>query len=239
MIELTGLSSSRTLSRPAARGEAAVSGSNVLIGITAMYNPPHFATHDPALALQLMAENPFALLVGPSADGSSFGTHLPLTASEDEHGLLLEGHMARANPHWNWLSAQGQVLVIFGGPSAYISPSHYDSPMAVPTWNYLAVHAYGELSLVDGLEAKDALLKRLIAQHEPAYAAQWLGLPEDFQRKLLGAIVGFQIRVTRWEGKLKLSQNRAATERDRIRRHFAEGSAQEQELARWMAQLGI
>lgn len=204
-----------------------------------MYNPKHFATQDLALALQVMAENPLALLAGPSADGGTFGTHVPLIAMQDEQGLLLEGHMARANPHWHWLSAQGQMLAVFSGPSAYISPSHYDSLLAVPTWNYLAVHVYGELSLVEEPEAKDSLLKRLIGQHEPAYAAQWRGLPEDFQQKLLGAIVGFRIRVSRWEGKFKLSQNRAAVERDRIRTAFAAGVPEEQALARWMAQLGI
>ena len=204
-----------------------------------MYNPKHFATQELPLALQVMAENPLALLVGPDADGASFGTHVPLTAFEDDQGLYLEGHMARANPHWAWLSAQRQMLAVFGGPSAYISPSHYDTQLAVPTWNYLAVHAYGELSLIDEVQDKDALLKRLIERHEPAYAAQWRGLPEDFQHKLLGAIVGFRIRVTRWEGKFKLSQNRAATERQRIRETFAEGRPEEQALARWMTQLGL
>lgn len=208
-----------------------------------MYNPKHFATQDLPLALQLMAEHPLALLVGPDpeqqADGTSFGTHLPLNAFEDEQGLYLEGHMARANPHWAWLSAQTQMLAVFSGPSAYVSPSHYDSALAVPTWNYIAVHAYGALSLIDTPETKDALLKRLIAQHEPAYAAQWRGLPEDFQQKMLGAIVGFQIRVTRWEGKFKLSQNRAAAERQRIREHFADGNPQEQALAGWMQRLGL
>jgi len=208
-----------------------------------MYNPKHFATQDLPQALQVMAQNPLALLVGPDArpdaDGTSFGTHLPLTALQDEQGLYLEGHMARANPHWAWLSAQTQMLAVFSGPGAYVSPRHYDSALAVPTWNYIAVHVYGDLTLIDDAMAKDRLLKRLIEQHEPAYAAQWRGLPEDFQLKLLGAIVGFQIRVTRWEGKFKLSQNRAATERQRIREHFADGTAQEQALAGWMTRLGL
>lgn len=204
-----------------------------------MYNPKHFATQDLALAVQLMTENPLALLVGPDADGASFGSHVPLTACQDEQGLYLEGHMARANPHWAWLSAQRQVLAVFSGPSAYVSPSHYDSELAVPTWNYLAVHVYGELSLIDAPQDKDALLKRLIARHEPGYAAQWRGLPEDFQQKMLGAIVGFRLRASRWEGKFKLSQNRAAGERARIREAFAAGSGEAQQLARWMQTLGL
>lgn len=205
-----------------------------------MYTPRHFATDDMSLARQLMAEHPLALLVGPDADGRGFGTHVPLgVIDEDDGGWQLEGHMARANPHWAWLQAQKQVLAVFSGPSAYISPAHYDSKLAVPTWNYLAVHVHAELSLIDGHADKDALLKRLIAQHEPGYAAQWRDLPGDFQDKLLAAIVGFRLRVTHWEGKFKLSQNRAAAERTRIQAAFAEGSGDEQALARWMAQLGL
>src|SRR4051812_42389629 len=108
--------------------------------------------------MQLMAEHPLALLVGPDAQGESFGSHLPLTAlRDDEGGLYLEGHMARANPHWGWLSAQRRVLAVFSGPGAYVSPRHYDSAQAVPTWNYLAVHVHGELDLIDEAAAKDAL----------------------------------------------------------------------------------
>ena len=207
-----------------------------------MYTPKHFNSPDLTLAQQLMGERPLALLIGPDADGQSFGSHVPLGVIQEGNGQgawLLEGHMARANPHWAWLQAQHSVMAVFSGPSAYISPAHYDTQLAVPTWNYIAVHVYGTLSLIDDHTAKDALLKRLIAQHEPGYAAQWRGLPEDFQDKLLGAIVGFRIHVTRWEGKFKLSQNRPAAERTRIRSAFAEGSADEQALARWMGQLGL
>lgn len=205
-----------------------------------MYLPKHFATDNLPMAQQLMAEHPFALLLGPDAEGASFGTHLPLGVVPDSgEGWQLEGHMARANPHWPWLQAQKTVLAVFSGPDAYISPAHYDTRLAVPTWNYMAVHVYGELDLIDDHAGKDALLKRLIAQHEPGYAEQWRGLPADFQDKLLGAIVGFRLKVTRWEGKFKLSQNRAATERGRIKASFAKGSADQQALARWMARLGL
>ena len=206
-----------------------------------MYTPKHFDSADLALAHQLMGEHPLALIVGPDADGQSFGTPVPLgVVQEEEQGAwLLEGHMARANPHWAWLQAQTSVLAVFSGPSAYISPAHYDTRLAVPTWNYMAVHVYGSLSLIDDHAGKDALLKRLIAQHEPSYAAQWRGLPSDYQDKMLEAIVGFRLKVTRWEGKFKLSQNRPAAERARIQTAFTSGSADEQALARWMAQLGL
>ena len=204
-----------------------------------MYNPRHFATQDLTLALQVIAENPLGLLIGPDAAGASFGTHVPLTAFPDGDGFYLEGHMARANPHWAWLSEQKAMLAVFSIPGAYVSPKFYDSEQNVPTWNYVAVHVHGDIELIDDPADKDALLKRLIGKHEPAYAAQWKGLPPDYQQKMLGAIVGFRIRVTRWEAKFKLSQNRAAAERERIKEAFTNGNAPEQALARWMEQLGL
>lgn len=204
-----------------------------------MYNPSHFALTDLPRIFQLIAEHPLALLVGPDPAGDPFVTHVPLTVQQDAQGWLLEGHMARANPQWAWLSAQARVLAVFNGPSAYVSPQHYDSPLNVPTWNYLAVHVYGNVELVEDEASKDALLKRLIAQHEPGYAAQWRGLPSDYQQKMLSAIVGFRLRVTRCEAKAKLSQNRPATERARIAAQFGAGAANEQALALWMERLGI
>lgn len=204
-----------------------------------MYNPVHFAVSDVLQAKQLIAEHPLALLIGPDANQQSFVTHVPLTLIEEGQGWVLEGHMARANPHWNWLSQQSTALAVFSGPNAYVSPSHYDNLQQVPTWNYLAVHVYGSLSLIDEAQSKEALLHRLIHQHEPAYAAQWSSLPEDYQQKMLQAIVGFRLRVTRWEGKFKLSQNRSAAERTRIKQGFQKGTAQEQAVADWMQKLGL
>lgn len=204
-----------------------------------MYLPVHFKSTDLDHALRLVAERPLALLVGPDEAGDSFGTHLPLVALPGE-SLVLEGHMARANPHWSWLSAQRRVLAVFSGPGAYVSPSHYDSEKNVPTWNYAALHAHGQIELVDAPADKDALLKRLIGRFEPGYAEQWRGLPEDFQHRMLGAIVGLRIQVTRWELKLKLSQNRAASERRRIQSALAgSGDAEAAAVAAWMGCLGL
>ncbi len=213
-----------------------------------MYTPAHYSAKELAPVHQLMRACPLAWLIGPDAQGQGFGSHLPLTLldeASDKDGccMLLEGHMARANPHWSWLAGlhgQGQdVMAVFSGPSAYVSPRHYDNHLSVPTWNYAAVHVYGELELIDDAQAKDALLKRLIAQHEPAYAAQWRDLPEDFQSKMLGAIVGFRLHIRRWEGKFKLSQNRSAAERARIREAMAAGTPAEQDVAVWMTRLGL
>lgn len=208
-----------------------------------MYLPTHFKSTDFEHAQRLVAEHPLALVLGPDAQGDSFGSHLPLVAVPDGDGngeaFVLEGHMARANPHWGWLSQQKTVLAVFSGPGAYVSPSLYDSVQNVPTWNYAALHAYGDVELIDGQDDKDALLKRLIGRFEPAYADQWRGLNPDYQGKLLRAIVGFRIRVTRWELKLKMSQNRAATERLRIRESLAASdNAEDRATAEWMARLG-
>lgn len=203
-----------------------------------MYLPRHFKSTDLQHALHLMADHPLALLLGPDAQGQSFGSHLPLVPITEGDALLLEGHMARANPHWGWLSQQRTLLAVFSGPSAYVSPQHYDSLQNVPTWNYAALHAYGDIELIDGAADKDALLKRLIGRFEPEYAEQWRGLDEAYQHKLLGAIVGFRIRVTRWELKLKMSQNRAAVERQRIRAALAGSDrAEDRATAEWMARL--
>ena len=203
-----------------------------------MYLPKQFTSTDLDHALRLVAEHPLALLVGPDAQGQGFGSHLPLVAALQGEVLMLEGHMARANPHWGWLQQQNSLLAVFSGPSAYVSPRHYDSLQNVPTWNYAALHAYGDIELIDAPADKDALLKRLIGRFEPDYAEQWRGLPEAYQHKLLGAIVGFRIRVTRWELKLKMSQNRAAAERQRIRDALgASESADDRRVAEWMARL--
>lgn len=200
-----------------------------------MYNPRHFQMNEAAQVARLIAENPLCALVGPDDQGRSFVTHLPLTLIErpatQGGGWVLEGHMARANPHWRWLSSQDEVLAVFTGPDAYVSPRHYDTQLAVPTWNYLALHVYGRLTLVNSREEKDDLLKRLIVPHDPDYVAQWNGLPEDFKHKLLDAIQGFSIEVTRWEGKAKVSQNRATEERERIQEHVTS------EMRLWMKRL--
>ncbi|PZP36653.1 MAG: FMN-binding negative transcriptional regulator [Roseateles depolymerans] len=203
-----------------------------------MYLPRHFTSEDRELAFRLIAEYPLALVVGPDAQGQGFGSHLPLVARVEGDAWMLEGHMARANPHWGWLAQQRSLLAVFSGPSAYVSPSHYDTVQNVPTWNYAALHAYGDIELVPDEAGKDELLKRLIAQMEPDYAEQWRGLDPGYQHKMLAAIVGFRIRVTRWELKLKLSQNRAATERARVQASLA-GSARpgDRAVADWMALL--
>lgn len=205
-----------------------------------MYTPRHFRVDDSALARQLIRDRPLALLLGLDGEGQVQLSHLPLTLIEAADGSwTLEGHMARGNPQWKWLQAQPAVQAVFTGPDGYVSPRHYDSELNVPTWNYLAVQVRGQIELLNEPAAAEAVLKRLIADHEPGYAAQWDRLPQDFQQLLLGAIVGFRIRVGHWECKAKLSQNRAAGERASLLAELDQRPGRGQELALWMRRLGL
>ena len=149
------------------------------------------------------------------------------------HGLL-EGHFAKANRHWQSLAGR-ETLVVFSGPHSYVSPTLYTQPLSVPTWNYIAIHAYGTLELVEDEPDKEALLKGLIAQHELAYADRWSAMPDGYRRTMLAGIVGFRIPIARIEGKFKISQNRNPQERANVRAAHSAGTPDQQALAAWMA----
>ena len=125
------------------------------------------------------------------------------------------GHFARANPHWSAL-AESETLVVFPGPHSYVSPSLYTEPLSVPTWNYIAIHAYGRSPLSKMKPARNGLVEELIEVHDPAYLDSWRAMPEGFRRTMLAGIMGFRIPIARIEGKFKLSQNRAAEERRNV-----------------------
>ena len=205
-----------------------------------MYTPPHFQLDHSSLQRQLVQAHPLALLVAADARDAAappLALHLPMVWVDDGEQSWLEGHLARANPHLAGLADGQAVRLVFTGPDAYVSPAHYDSPRNVPTWNYLALEVLGTLHRVDDALAKDRLLKRLIEPRDPAYIAQWQGLPEDFQQSLLGAIVGLRVTVRAVQAKAKLSQNRSAVERQRLIEHFDAGASPA--MARWMRQLGL
>lgn len=206
-----------------------------------MYTPRFNQVTDRAVLLDAMRENSFAILFGPTnadPDHRATATHLPLVVKDEgEHGVI-EGHFAKANRHWQELAGR-ETLVVFSGPHGYVSPTLYADPLSVPTWNYIAIHAYGTLETIEDPDATDALLKGLIAIHEPAYADQWIGLPDGYKRTMLAGIVGFRIPITRVEGKFKLSQNRSEVERLNVRSAHAAGDSLQQSLAEWMHRLGI
>jgi transcriptional regulator len=219
-----------------------------------MYTPKFNQVSDRAILLEAMRENSFAILFGPlgasgapprhiatppaqvAAPPAHFATHLPLVVKDEgEHGLI-EGHMAAANRHWQSL-AGNETLVVFSGAHSYVSPTFYTEALSVPTWNYIAIHAYGTLSLIQDDAGKEALLTDLISLHEPAYLDQWHAQPAGFRRTMLAGIMGFRIPIVRIEGKFKVSQNRAPEERRSVFAAHAAGSADQQTLARWMERL--
>lgn len=206
-----------------------------------MYLPKYFKGNWAEHAVPLMQADPFASLISTDDTGLPFVTHLPLLlddeqADEADSKPVLLGHVARGNPHWRYLQTRPQALVTFLGAHAYLSPQVYPDLARVPTWNYLAVHCTVEAVLIDEPEAKDALLKKLIGEHEPAYAAQWRALDADFQHKMLAGIVGFELRVTNFECKLKLNQHRPEAHEATLRM-YQSGSSHQRTLAEWMVRL--
>ena len=206
-----------------------------------MYMPPPFTSRDPAVAARLMRAHPFARLVTTDDEGFPFVTHLPIHLQDEgvaDGRFTLRGHVARPNPRWRHLEQRPRALVTFLGPHAYMSPSVYPDLARVPTWNYLAVHATVSASLLDADDAagKDALLKSLIGDHEPAYAAQWRAMDPELAGKLLQGIAAFELTVTDWQCKLKLNQHRKEAHAA-MHAQYAAGTPDEQALAAWMQRL--
>lgn len=182
-----------------------------------MYRPSHFDENDPARLAALMHRHSFATVV--THDGAApFATHMPVLFHADAgpHGTLIT-HMARANPQWRHFADGREVLIIFHGPHAYISPSWYETRPAVPTWNYAVIHAYGIPRLIEDVASLRVMLRELVAAFE-SHRAEPYGaeLTEEYLDKLSPGIVGIEIPVARLEGKLKLSQNRPAADRANV-----------------------
>lgn len=202
-----------------------------------MYIPAVFRELDPARLFDFIERNSFGLLVS-TVNGEPFATHLPFLVEWDAgpHGALV-GHMARANPHWQGLEGQ-EVLAVFSGPHAYISPSWYAAENVVPTWNYVAVHAYGWCRLVEGGEGLARILTDTVATYERTTPAPWtVDAGTEFFEKLARQVVGFRIEISRLEGKWKLNQNHPEERRERVIRQLAQ-SADEQarEIGRMMGE---
>jgi transcriptional regulator len=201
-----------------------------------LYVPQHFAADDRHAIVRLIHDYPFATLVTPCAPEPMI-SHVPMLfdAHTDPRGTL-SGHFARANPHAR-TAFDGDSIAIFHGPHAYVSPSFYGDPAgAVPTWNYAVVHAHGKLELCDDAGHTRAIVDRLIERFESSRQAPWqLGLDPPRLAAMLGAIVGFRMRVARFDVKFKLSQNRSGDDRLRVAAALAtEGYAEADATAEWM-----
>ncbi len=195
-----------------------------------MYIPKDYLTTDKAEILNFMQTYSFATIVTVK-DNFQTATHLPFVVTETENGIVLTSHFAKANSQWTEVM-DNSVLVIFSEPHAYISPKHYDSEINVPTWNYMAVHAYGK-----GQEQSFAVLEKMIASFEKGFKDQWDKLPRDYKTNMLKGIVPFQITVTDIQAKKKLSQDKKETERLRIISEFEKSTdGNENAIARFMKQ---
>lgn len=186
-----------------------------------MYVPTHFREDQPATLLAEMHRQAAVTLVSQGPDGL-IASHVPIElVPEPAPWGLVRCHLARANPHADALAAGDEVLLIFQGPEGYISPSHYPSKHAsggkvVPTWNYVAIHAYGRPTLFEGEAALRPHLAALTDRHEAGRAEPWAidDAPAEFIAMMGKAIVGIEIALTRVEGKWKLGQNRPPADRD-------------------------
>jgi transcriptional regulator len=178
-----------------------------------MHTTKQFRRDDVESIRSLVAANPLGTLV-INVRGDIVGNHIPFLWVDNQCDGTLEGHVARANPVWRDVTPDSEVLVVFSGADAYISPSWYPSKArderVVPTWNYSAVHIYGHLQAIDEPDWLKAHVTKLTDRQEANFAEPWsvADAPPDFTNALVNAIVGLQITVTRIEGKWKFSQNR-------------------------------
>ncbi|SMH35804.1 FMN-binding negative transcriptional regulator [Mesorhizobium australicum] len=186
-----------------------------------MYVPPAFREDDPAELARIIRATRLSTLVTATSEGL-VATPLPLFLEEGGDGqFVLHGHLAKANPQWK-LPALGEAMVIFSGPDAYVTPSWYETKRehgkVVPTWNYVAVHAYGPAEFYEDDARLLDVVRRLTDLHEGGRAAPWAvaDAPEPFVRAQLKGIVGLRLPITRLEGKRKMSQNRSAADREGV-----------------------
>jgi transcriptional regulator len=196
-----------------------------------MYIPSSFAERRPEDVFEFVEAHSLGALVTTSPSGELFATHLPwlVDRTRGEHGTL-RGHIARANPHHRspHAGSDGEALVIFSGHDAYVRPGWYASKAehgrVVPTWNYVAVHAYGTLRFIDDPAVLRDLVESLTARHESARPTPWhlSDAPEEYVQKQLKAIVGVELSITRLEGKWKMSQNRSGADIDGVVRGLGE-----------------
>jgi len=193
-----------------------------------MYIPKHFNEDDPEKLAAFIDEHAFGVLVTVS-EGRPFASHLPFLYEREANALL--GHMARANPQWRHFSNGADVMVLFQGPHAYISPSWYLAP-GVPTWNYAVAHVYGSAQALDAPSRIKAIVERLTQKYERNNQPPWA---PAYDQGLLQAIVGIEIRIKEVQGKFKLGQNRSAADRAAVVSKLqATGSESDAALTRLM-----
>ena len=199
-----------------------------------MYISHYYREENLKKVADFISEHDFATLV-LSQDGLPVASHLLTEFETSADGTwLVNGHMARANKLWRAFEPAKEVLLIFGGPNTYISPTWYNH-LNVPTWNYVTVHLYGTPRVIEGGPELENILARLIQRYEAKSEYRMETLPPDFREKEMRGAVGFQVRVTRVEANFKLSQNRSDEDHASVIRHLeARGDEQSAAIANEM-----
>jgi transcriptional regulator len=193
-----------------------------------MYIPAYFRNDKQQDLLAFMRAHPFAL-VASNGEKIPNATHLPFAIREKENGVFLLSHFSAANPHAKMLREGEELLIIFSGPNAYVSPSLYEKKENVPTWNYIAVHATAKVRLGPADSLKEEVLSAMISRFEPGYRDQWNSLDPKYLSGLMNGIIAFEAEVINLEGKFKLSQNKTENERQRIAQALRDSG-----LSQWM-----
>lgn len=198
-----------------------------------MYIPKHYTEKDKDQAIAFMQRFHFGTIISNNKN-RPIATHLPFVISEKKDQLILSAHFAKANEQWSSISTN-DVLVIFTEPHAYVSPTHYNKKQNVPTWNYLAVHAYGQLKIVSEQNEVFKMLEQMMLSFEPAYKKQWNELSLEYKSGMANGIVAFEIEVTELQFQKKLSQNKKENERQNIINSFSKSADQnENMIAKYM-----
>lgn len=201
-----------------------------------MYTPKYFVETDEEKLIAFMRQFNFATVV-TSVNDLPTASHLPFIIEKREEKIILLAHMALANSQWKDFGEK-DVLVIFSEPHAYISPLLYNEKQNVPTWNYVAVHAYGKVKVIDASENL-ALLEKQIAVFDPEYfSGNWREISAEYKTNLAKGIVAFEIEVTDLQGKKKLNQNKPGPDAQNVIEAFENSDkSNEQQIARFMKEV--
>ncbi len=202
-----------------------------------MYSLPYYKEQDAAIVLEFMKQHPFAMVIAVDATNSPVATQVPVLLKERDGELYLQAHIMRQTDHHKAMQQNSHVLVVFTGPSAYVSASWYEDKQQASTWNYQAVHVKGNLQFLDDAQLL-LMLDELTAYFEnnETSPALYKHLPQDYVQRLSKAIVAFEIKVTGIEHVFKLSQNKDRKNYEHIIGHLGKGNADEQYIANEMEQ---
>lgn len=181
-----------------------------------MYIPSQYKIEQESEMVEFMQKFSFATLIS-SLNDTPIATHLPFLVTQNiDNQIILTSHFAKANPQWKKIQDTTPVLTIFSEPHAYISPQHYEKQLNVPTWNYMAVHAYGYVQLIEEEQKTMQILEQTIEFYEMNYKKQWNDLPQNYKIGLAKGVVAFEIKISELQGKKKLSQNKTLQEQKNI-----------------------